>query len=246
MPAAQRTRYLVPAACAAALLISATSSARPGSAGKLPPLVSTIVEGESLGGVAIGMTEDEVWQQWGKPRRSACHGSSASEPPGSPGYELGGMVCYWDIDRTIKGISDGPVRAFYAPRALGGQEIAVRGLTIFRGEVRVPKYRRWKTAKGIGLGSTLDGLKRAYGGKLRKVPFALAAKLPETDRTYYVVTSRGGGRWVTSFSLPTATAHGRERPPPAFLVDRVASIDIMASASFRQYFGNYASRGWRP
>jgi hypothetical protein len=244
--AAQRTRYTVAAACAAALLISATSSAQPVRAGKLPPLVSTIVEGESMGGVAIGMTEDEVWAQWGKPKRSACHGSSAAEPPGSPGYELGGMVCYWDIARTIKGISDGPVSAFYAPRAISRPELVVRSLTVFRGEVRVPKYRRWKTVGGIGLGSTLDRLKRAYGSKLRKVPFALAAKLPETDRTYYVVTSRDGGKWVTSFSLPTATAHGRERPPAAYLVDRVASIDIMASASFRQYFGNYAPRGWRP
>lgn len=208
----------------------------------LPPLTSTIVEGLSMGGVEIGMTENEVAEQWGKPKSSACHGSAGSEPPGSPGYEYGGRQCDWDIEFTAMGVSSGLVWAFFAP---GTEEFVVRTLTIWR-EAKLAKYRRWRTSKGIGLGSSLDSLKRAYGGRLRKVPFRHADRLPETDRCYYVATTRGGGKWITSFSLPTATAKGREKPPPAYMVDRVAVVDIRPSASFRQYWRDYAPSGWRP
>lgn len=233
------------AVCSAgAVLLVQAAPARVIAGQKLPPLVGTIVEGRSMAGVAIGMTQDETNALWGKPKASACHGGSQSEPPGSPGYELGGLQCDWDIELTVRGISEGLVSVFYAPKGFtDDSDLRVRSMNIFR-NARLAKYRRWRTTKGIGLGSSLESLKRAYGGRLRQVPPLNPVRFPPAERFYYVTTSRDGGRWVTFFPLPTGKEPNSQAR--AWEIGRVAGIEIMSSASFRQYVDRYARRGWRP
>lgn len=213
---------------------------------KRPPLRSRIVEGLSMGGVEIGMWQGEVEEQWGTPKSSACHGSSGAAPPGSPSYELGGMACDWDIQFSAGGVSSGLVGAFFGVRVESRrQENRVEELTVLRDEGRLPKYRRWKTSRGIGLGSRVEALKRAYGRSLQTVRFRKGWEPGDYD-PYYLVTVRDGGRWVTVFNVAMARPRGNTPPPPAYVGDRVSWIEILPAASFRSIYRRQARPGWRP
>ena len=192
---------------------------------KKPPLSSRIIEGISLGGVGPGMPWGEAEAQWGTPDRDrACHGGGAP---------IGSFVCDWDT----RGGRNGPISVIFADNR---QSFVVGSVLVHTEAARRPKYARWKTSAGIGVGSTSAALVRAYGGRLRTVPFGNAGRTSENERTYYLVTSRGGSKWVTAFHVPL-----RQVLHP-WQLRRVERIDIMSSPAFRQYYDLYAPPGWRP
>ena len=98
---------------------------------KKPPLDSKIVEGLSIGGVAVGMHWNEAEVPWGTPAMKACHGTGDS-----------GMTCDWDT----RGGRNGPLGAVF-----GGPAFIVQSMSVYTEAARTPKYRRWKTAEGSPL-----------------------------------------------------------------------------------------------
>jgi hypothetical protein len=208
-------------------------SAHPQLAGiaSRPPLVSQIVEGVSLGGVAVGMQSSEVNETWGTPNQHACHGTQAI---GERAFD--GMTCDWDT----RGGRNGPLTVIFDYGAGG----IVRYVSAYTEGAKRPKYRRWKTASGIGLGSSITQLERTYGSKLRTVPYRYAGQATQNERTRYVVSSLGGTRWVTAFLVPVLSTPSQTYAP--FQIGRVEQVWIASAADFRSYFNGYAKASWRP
>ena len=196
-----------------------------------PPLVSRIVEGVSLGGVAVGMQSSEVNETWGTPIQHACHGTQ-----GIGNRAFAGLVCDWDT----RGGRNGPLTVIFDNDAGG----IVGSISVYTESAKRPRYRRWRTASGIGLGSPHAQLQRAYGSKLRTVPYGDAGRSHEHERTYYVLTTRGGTKWVTLFVVPVLSGSSQTYLP--FQIGRVQWVWILSAADFRSYFDGYAKPSWRP
>lgn len=229
-------RRLVIAVSAAALaFVLSAHSAQPGRLVGKPPLRSTIVEGVGMGGVEIGVTEQEVYGLWGRPKTNNCHGSAGSQPPGYPAYQYGGLNCGWGGGVPRSGV----VSALFAPVRKG--EYAVVELQLEWGSPKRPKYAGWKTSRGIGLGSPRAALMRAYGRRLSQVP----QRTPRADmeRVYYTRTQRESTTWVTAFHVPTPESLAGHYP---YIADRVAWIEIVSAPAFRHSLRLYAPSGWRP
>lgn len=106
----------------------------------------TIVPGQSLGGVKIGMTKAKASKLWGKPDR--C---SADKP----------SWCQYLAEGTLQGgfkITQ-PFSGFYVK---GGKVVAV-GVEFAENTAVDPKVIKLKTSKGIHLGSSMAAARSKYG-----------------------------------------------------------------------------------
>ena len=187
---------------------------------KAPPLVSRAPDDATLGGVTLGMQRQAVDLAWGKTdERSAC----------------AGLACYWATNRVVAGSKQGPILVGFESGLERGP--VVREITLFSEGKRQPTYRRWTTAKGIGLASPLSRLQRAYGGRLRQVPPARPDVALQS--IWYVVTTKGSSRIVMSFVVPRKS---RAQDPnnssyETFQLGRVETISLYSAADFRSSVG---------
>ena len=196
---------------------------------KAPPLVARAPDEATLGGVTLGMQWQAVDLAWGKTdERSAC----------------AGLVCYWATNRVVAGSKQGPILVWFESDRERGP--VVRSITLFSEGKRQPTYRRWTTAKGIGLTAPLSRLQRAYGSRLRQVPPARPDVALES--IWYVVSTKGSSRVVLSFVVPTKS---RAQDPNSssyetFQLGRVDTISLYSAADFRSSVGGWARPSWRP
>jgi hypothetical protein len=108
---------------------------------RLPsPKTTLIVPGTSIGGVKIGMTQTQVFHQWGG--TSCIPGLCTWQGPGNPSHSERATVSF------VKGkVIQVAINA------------ATRGLNL---KFTPGQLSKWKTGKNIGLGSTRGSVKRAY------------------------------------------------------------------------------------
>jgi hypothetical protein len=117
-------------------VVAALALVAPASASALP-VRGTIVPGVSLGGAKIGMTLKQVKRAWGRPTDCSLMPNDQGQLEGS---------CSW-----------GPHQDIRATMAL------YKGRVNYLAIQRHGRYPKWKTAKGIRLGSSVARLKTAYG-----------------------------------------------------------------------------------
>jgi hypothetical protein len=106
----------------------------------------TIVPGQSIGGVKVGMTKAKASKVWGKPDR--C---SADKP----------AWCQYLAESTLQGGSKvvQPFSGFYVQ---AGKVVAV-GIEYAENAAIDPKLEKIKTSKGIHLGSSMADARSKYG-----------------------------------------------------------------------------------
>jgi hypothetical protein len=112
------------------------------AAGKLPSPKSTlIVPGVSIAGVKLGMTQTQVFHEWG---HTGCgHGVCTWTGPGDPAHAERATV-------TI--VNNGVIQIdINAGTTSGTSE-----------KFKPGELSKWKTGKNIGLGSQKSAVKRAY------------------------------------------------------------------------------------
>jgi hypothetical protein len=133
-------RVAVPSALILALVLV------PAAEAKLPnPKVTTIVPGKSVAGVKLGMRLAVAKQTWGP--GSKC-GAGAAGP--------GSTSCTWSATPNAQP-DRGPKLILLS---IGGK---VRAITV-DGGTGGTAIKTFRTAKGIGVGSTLAALRAAYAG----------------------------------------------------------------------------------
>lgn len=162
-----------------------------------PPPSATIVEGASMGKVRLGMKPSAVLAALGKP--AWCLGLST-----------GDGECDWlaPPDKHVKGIapplhSVGAISVkFYKGTVF---EIHLMAPDRARPEYRnVPLLTGWRTAKGIGLGSSAAGVKAAYGAaSLKQVSYSAGTDLR-------LASKRGGKQVETWFRFGPSASGVRE------------------------------------
>jgi hypothetical protein len=206
---------------------------------KAPPLVSRAPDDATLGGVALGMQREAVVLAWGPTDdRKACHGTQAI---GDRSFR--GLLCHWATNRVVAGFKQGPIQATFESDRERGQ--VVRMVVLTSDGRRQPTYRRWTTAKEIGLTAPVSRLERAYGGRLRQVPPARPDLALES--TWYVVSRQGSTRIVTSFLVPKQSrAQNAASSYEPFELGRVRQVSILSAADFQAYWRRYAVPSWRP
>jgi hypothetical protein len=126
----------------AALLVLALA---PSADAKLPKFKNkTIVPGQSIGGLKIGMTKAKAIKTWGKPE--ACQDSP--------------LWCQFRADSTINGFTtNNPFSGWYLK---GGKIVGVE-IEFAENAPIDAKMVKLKTSKGIHLGSSLIDARKKYG-----------------------------------------------------------------------------------
>jgi hypothetical protein len=115
----------------------------PAAEAKLPtPSVTTIVTGKSVAGVKLGMTLTSAKQKWG-----------AGSKCGAGAFGPGAKQCTWSVTSS-------PQSSKLILLAIGGK---VRSIVV-DGGTGGADIKAFKTAKGIGIGSSLGALKAAHPG----------------------------------------------------------------------------------
>ena len=140
----RRTAVVVVAALAVPALL-----ATPLSDANLPrSTVPEIVRFEHIGGVKIGMGKRKVKRLWGVP--DYC------DTPNN-----GTVSCYW----FQRGTSDYPPQHAIVELHRGNVcWVRIMAGINRDGGLTITRFRRWRTNKGIGLGSYIRAVRRAYGG----------------------------------------------------------------------------------
>jgi len=192
---------------------------------KQPPLVTRAADDATLGKATLGLGFGEVEELWGTPKQSACHGMSGRTASGQPWR---GRLCYWGITLTGGGVSEGEISGVFELRP--GNRQVLRAVTVHTYPGRSPRYRGWKTAGGIRLLSSVSELRRAYGGRLERVPL-LNEKSPPV---WYIAVTRGGTRIVTEFGTYSGDP------------DSVQLISLQTTAGFSETYRRLAKPSWRP
>lgn len=126
---------------AAAGLVAVLAATAPAAA-KLPrPKTTLIVPGKSLAGVRLDMTRAQVFGQWGS---TSCPSPGVCQwvAPGTPGK----------TERATVSFVKGKVSAVTIAAATSGSN----------GKFKPGILSKWKTAKGIRLGSQKSAVPRAY------------------------------------------------------------------------------------
>jgi hypothetical protein len=135
------SRRPVLVAFAALLVLAFTTTAD----AKLPKFKNkTIVPGQSIGGLKIGMTKAKAIKTWGKPEM--CQDSP--------------LWCQFRADSTLNGFTtNNPFAGWYLK---GGKIVAV-GIEFAENAPIDAKLVKIKTSKGIHLGSSLIEARKKYG-----------------------------------------------------------------------------------
>ena len=104
----------------------------------------TIVPGQAIGGVKIGMTKAQARKAWGKP--DTCYDSP--------------LWCQFRADSHINGsVINNPFAGYYLK---GGKVVAVE-FEFAENAAIDPKLTKLKTSKGIHLGSSMAAARSKYG-----------------------------------------------------------------------------------
>jgi hypothetical protein len=134
------SRYAA-AALAALLVLALTGSAE----AKVPKFrTKTIVPGQAIGGLKIGMTKAKATQTWGKPDH--CQDSP--------------LWCQFRADSHINGFTtNNPFAGWYVK---GGKIVAIE-IEFAENAAIDPKMTKLRTSKGIHLGSSMADARSKYG-----------------------------------------------------------------------------------
>jgi hypothetical protein len=129
-------------AAIAALLAVAVAG---GAEAKVPKFKTrTIVPGQAIGGLKIGMTKAKAIKTWGKPEM--CQDSP--------------LWCQFRADSHINGFTtNNPFAGWYLK---GGKIVAVE-IEFAENDAVDPKLTKLKTSKGIHLGSSMADARSKYG-----------------------------------------------------------------------------------
>jgi len=130
---------LAPVALVLTLAVAGSAEA------KLPKFkTKTIVPGQAIGGLKIGMTKAKAIKTWGKPEQ--CQDSP--------------LWCQFRADSQINGFTtNNPFAGWYLK---GGKIVAVEIETAENTAID-PKLAKLKTSKGIHLGSSMTAARSKYG-----------------------------------------------------------------------------------
>lgn len=140
--AAPKHALLLAGVVAASLLLAGPADAR---IPKFKPL--TIVPGQSIGGVKLGMTKKQAVAVWGKPDR--CQ------------VEQTATWCQYVAPSTLQGGFVTPPQP-YAGFYLRAKKVIQIGLETAENTAVDPKLNRLKTSKKIKLHSTMNAARSAY------------------------------------------------------------------------------------
>jgi hypothetical protein len=129
-------------AAVAALLVLALAG---GAQAKVPKFqTKTIVPGQAIGGITIGMTKAKATKTWGKPDH--CQDSP--------------LWCQFRADSHINGLKiNNPFAGWYVK---GGKVVAIE-IEFAENAAIDPKMTKLKTSKGIHLGSSMAAARSKYG-----------------------------------------------------------------------------------
>jgi hypothetical protein len=130
---------LVPVVAVLALAVAGSADA------KMPKFrTKTIVPGQAIGGLKIGMTKAKAVKTWGKPEH--CQDSP--------------LWCQFRADSHITGFTtNNPFAGWYVK---GGKIVAIE-IEFAENTAIDPKMVKLKTSKGIHLGSSLADARSKYG-----------------------------------------------------------------------------------
>jgi hypothetical protein len=130
---------LVPVAAVLALAVAGSAEA------KMPKFkTKTIVPGQAIGGLKIGMTKATAVKTWGKPEH--CQDSP--------------LWCQFRADSHINGFTtNNPFAGWYVK---GGKVVAIE-IEFAENAAVDPKMVKLKTSKGIHLGSSMAAARSKYG-----------------------------------------------------------------------------------
>jgi hypothetical protein len=132
-----------------ALVALAALTASPLSNAALPkPHRAKIVRFVEIGGVKLNMGKPKVSNLWGP-------------PDGCDSPNRGTVTCVWQTYGSLDFPPEGASVDFYHGEACW---IRILAGSNTQGGLTVTRFKRWRTAEGIGLGSYLAKVKRAYGG----------------------------------------------------------------------------------
>jgi hypothetical protein len=134
-----RRPALAPVALVLTLAVAGSAEA------KFPKFkTKTIVPGQSIGGLKIGMTKAKAVKTWGKPEQ--CQDSP--------------LWCQFRADSHINGFTNNNPYAGWYLKA--GKIVAV-GIETAENTALDPKLAKLKTSKGIHLGSSMTDARNKYG-----------------------------------------------------------------------------------
>jgi hypothetical protein len=148
-------------AVAATLLVGAGLLVPTAGIAALPkPKTATIKPLKSIDGISLGMAKAKVVSQWGVPVYP--NGDSAC---GSTRYDRGETCVWFGRDAIPTLPPEGGVVHFNSAGKVCHVSIQAGVGLRSPNALVITRLKRWKTAAGIGLGSSIAAAKRAHGGQ---------------------------------------------------------------------------------